>query len=125
MAVVFSGKVRRWREDKPGGLAVVDVPSDLVAELGGRRQTRVTGTLNDARTSAGLTRSLDDHGLRVSVRDYSTARPAVRPVDATSIRGRGMPLAIHLSDRVGNTAARRRQDHLADVRTTLVTRPGR
>jgi hypothetical protein len=48
MAIVFSGPVRRWREDKPGGLAVVDVPAELVADLGGRRQMRVTGTLNDA-----------------------------------------------------------------------------
>lgn len=48
MAIEFSGRVRRWREDKPGGLAVVDVPTDLVAELGGRRQLRVTGTLQGA-----------------------------------------------------------------------------
>jgi hypothetical protein len=34
MAVVFSGRVRRWREDRPGGLAVVDVPSELVDKLG-------------------------------------------------------------------------------------------
>ena len=44
--VAFSGWVRRWREDKPGGLAVVDIPADLVAGLGGRRQMRVTGHLN-------------------------------------------------------------------------------
>ena len=48
MAVRFRGTVRRWREDKPGGLAVVDVPAELVADLGGRRQMRVTGTLNAA-----------------------------------------------------------------------------
>jgi hypothetical protein len=48
VAIEFRGTVRRWREDKPGGLAVVDVPADLVAELGGRRQLRVTGTLNGA-----------------------------------------------------------------------------
>jgi hypothetical protein len=46
MVVAFTGTVRRWREDKPGGLAVVDVPAELVAQLGGRRQMRVTGTLN-------------------------------------------------------------------------------
>ena len=46
MAVRFLGRVRRWREDSPGGLAVVDVPAGLVAELGGRRQMRVTGTCN-------------------------------------------------------------------------------
>jgi hypothetical protein len=48
MAVQFRGRIRRWREDKPGGLAVVDVPADLVGELGGRRQMRVTGTLDGA-----------------------------------------------------------------------------
>ena len=42
----FHGRIRRWREDKPGGLAVIDIPLDLVAELGGRRQMRVAGTLN-------------------------------------------------------------------------------
>jgi hypothetical protein len=42
------GRVRRWSEDKPGGLAVVDIPAERVAELGGRRQMRVTGTLNGA-----------------------------------------------------------------------------
>jgi Domain of unknown function (DUF1905) len=45
VAIEFCGRVRRWREDKPGGLAVVDIPADLVADLGGRRQLRVTGTL--------------------------------------------------------------------------------
>jgi Domain of unknown function (DUF1905) len=42
----FRGQVRRWREDKPGGLAVIDIPSELVAELGGRRQARMAGRLN-------------------------------------------------------------------------------
>jgi hypothetical protein len=31
--VAFSGRVRQWRDDKTGGLAVVDVPTDLVADL--------------------------------------------------------------------------------------------
>jgi hypothetical protein len=48
MAVSFKGRVRRWNEDKPGGLAVVDVPAELVDQLGGRRQMRVTGTLDGA-----------------------------------------------------------------------------
>jgi hypothetical protein len=47
-AVEFPGTVRRWNEDKPGGLAVVDVPPDFVAQLGGRKQRRVSGTLNGA-----------------------------------------------------------------------------
>ena len=44
--VTFRGRVRRWDDSKPGGLAVVDVPAGLVAELGGRRQYRVEGSLN-------------------------------------------------------------------------------
>jgi uncharacterized protein DUF1905 len=43
---LFRGRVRRWREDKPGGLAVIDIPLDLVTELGGRRQMRMAGSLN-------------------------------------------------------------------------------
>ena len=42
----FRGRVRRWREDKPGGLAVIDIPVELVAKLGGRRQMRMLGQLN-------------------------------------------------------------------------------
>jgi hypothetical protein len=42
----FRGRIRRWREDKPGGLAVIDIPPELVAELGGRRQMRMAGSLN-------------------------------------------------------------------------------
>jgi NaMN:DMB phosphoribosyltransferase len=43
---VFRGRIRRWREDKPGALAVVDIPLELVGELGGRRQMRMAGSLN-------------------------------------------------------------------------------
>jgi NaMN:DMB phosphoribosyltransferase len=42
----FHGRIHRWREDKPGGLAVIDIPLELVGELGGRRQMRVAGLLN-------------------------------------------------------------------------------
>ena len=43
--VAFSGRERQWREEKPGRLAVCR-PAALVADLGGRRQMRVTGNLN-------------------------------------------------------------------------------
>lgn len=66
MAVQFKGIVRKWREDKPGGLAVVDVPADLVAELGGRRQMRVTGTLDGA-PFAGSTMLVAGGGFCVGV----------------------------------------------------------
>ena len=46
--VQFSGRVRFWKEDPPGGLAVIDIPAEHVTALGGRKQRRVTGTLNGA-----------------------------------------------------------------------------
>jgi hypothetical protein len=46
--VRFSARVRWWNEASGRGLAVVDVPADLVASLGGRRQSRVAGTLAGA-----------------------------------------------------------------------------
>jgi hypothetical protein len=44
--LTFRSQVRRWREDAPGGLAVADIPPEIVTALGGRRQYRVEGTLN-------------------------------------------------------------------------------
>ncbi len=46
--VRFRGRIRLWDEAAGSGLAVVDVPADLVADLGGRRQYRVVGTLAGA-----------------------------------------------------------------------------
>ena len=43
--VAFRGRIRTWRENPPGGLAVIDVPGELVDRLGGRRQVHVDGTL--------------------------------------------------------------------------------
>jgi hypothetical protein len=66
MSVTFSGRVRQWRDDKPGGLAVVDVPDHLVADLGGRRQMRMVGTLNGA-AFTGSTMLVAGGGLCVGV----------------------------------------------------------
>jgi hypothetical protein len=40
--------IRRWKLDAPGGLAVADLPADVATALGGLKQRRVVGTLNDA-----------------------------------------------------------------------------
>ena len=64
--VTFRGRVRRWREDKPGGLAVIDVPAELVAELGGRRQSRVSGSL-DGVPFTGSTMLVSGGGFCVGV----------------------------------------------------------
>ncbi|MDQ2934589.1 MAG: DUF1905 domain-containing protein [Chloroflexota bacterium] len=44
----FSGRVRYWRPERDAGLAVVDVPADIAAMLGGLKQMRVKGTLDGA-----------------------------------------------------------------------------
>jgi hypothetical protein len=75
--VVFRSRVRRWDEDKPGGLAVVDVPEGLVAQLGGRRQMRVTGTLAGA-AFTGSTMLVAGGGFCVGV-----SKAALRAADAT------------------------------------------
>jgi hypothetical protein len=46
--VTFRARVRYWDEAAGKGLAVVDVPAELVERLGGRKQYRVGGTLNGA-----------------------------------------------------------------------------
>jgi hypothetical protein len=64
--VSFRGRIRTWREDPPGGLAVVDIPAPLVAMLGGRRQYRVAGTLVGAPFS-GSTMLVTGGGFCVGV----------------------------------------------------------
>ena len=64
--VTVRGRVRRWDETKPGGLAVVDIPADLVAALGGRRQYRVEGSMNGA-AFGGSTMLVAGGGFAVGV----------------------------------------------------------
>jgi hypothetical protein len=73
--VGFSGRVRQWRDDKPGGLAVVDIPTDLVAALGGRRQMRVTGNLNEAPFTG-------EHDARCRRRCVGVSRAALTAANA-------------------------------------------
>jgi hypothetical protein len=41
----FKTTIRYWDPVKAGGLAVADVPGELIAALGGLRQQRVSGTI--------------------------------------------------------------------------------
>jgi Domain of unknown function (DUF1905) len=65
-SVQFTGRIRHWREDPPGGLAVIDIPAEHVGPLGGRRQRHVDGTLNGA-TFGGSTMLVAGGGFAVSV----------------------------------------------------------
>jgi Domain of unknown function (DUF1905) len=41
----FAGEIRYFKPEKAGGLAVVDVPDEHVAALGGLKQQRVRGAI--------------------------------------------------------------------------------
>jgi Domain of unknown function (DUF1905) len=41
----FAGRIRYWNPEKSSGLAVADVPTDLVEAFGGLRQQRVRGVV--------------------------------------------------------------------------------
>ncbi len=44
----FRATIRHWRPEQASGLAVADIPSEHIAQLGGLRQMRVRGTINGA-----------------------------------------------------------------------------
>ena len=46
-SIRFTSKIRYWNEKMQSGLAVADIPARFVEALGGRRQMRVSGTLNN------------------------------------------------------------------------------
>lgn len=48
----FHGIVRFFRPEQVSGLAVVDIPAEVTAVLGGLKQMRVRGTLNGAEFSS-------------------------------------------------------------------------
>jgi Domain of unknown function (DUF1905) len=64
--VGFSGRARQWRDDKPGGLAVVDIPTDLVGRSRRPPADAVTGNLNGA-PFTGSTMLVTGGGLCVGV----------------------------------------------------------
>jgi hypothetical protein len=64
--VEFRGRVRYWQEEQQRGLAVIDVPDDLVTALGGRRQSRVAGTI-DGSPFSGSTMLVKGGGFCVGV----------------------------------------------------------
>jgi Domain of unknown function (DUF1905) len=44
----FTARIRYWNPDKASGLAVVDIPPEHVAVIGGLKQVRVHGTIGTA-----------------------------------------------------------------------------
>jgi hypothetical protein len=64
--IAFHGRIRRWKESQPGGLAVIDIPANRVRDIGGRRQFRVRGTL-DGKEFRGSTMLVAGGGFCVGV----------------------------------------------------------
>jgi hypothetical protein len=83
--IELTGTVRFWDEAKQAGLAVVDVPPDQVEKLGGRRQMRVTGTLQDA-PYAGSTMLVAGGGLCVGVSQAAMKAAGVAVGDEVTLR---------------------------------------
>ena len=44
----FTSRIRYWNPDKASGLAVADIPDDLIAAFGGLSQQRVRGSIGGA-----------------------------------------------------------------------------
>lgn len=82
--VRFRGRIRHWREDPPGGLAVIDIPADLVTTLGGRRQWKVEGTINGA-PFAGSTMLVGGGGYCVGVSKAAMKAAGVTVGDVTEV----------------------------------------
>jgi hypothetical protein len=83
--IELTGTVRFWDEGKQAGLAVVDVPDEQVEKLGGRRQMRVTGTLQDA-PYAGSTMLVPGGGLCVGVSQAAMKAAGVEVGDEVTLR---------------------------------------
>lgn len=46
--ITWQGRIRFWDTSKASGLAVLDVPAEHIAAIGGLKQQRVRGTLDEA-----------------------------------------------------------------------------
>ncbi|HET9522157.1 MAG TPA: DUF1905 domain-containing protein [Candidatus Limnocylindrales bacterium] len=53
-AVRFRGQIRYWNPEKPGGLAVSDIPAELIATLGGLKQQRVRGRIGGSEFTSNV-----------------------------------------------------------------------
>ncbi len=82
--VEFTGRVRHWDQENARGLAVVDIPDAAVAELGGRRQARVSGTINGS-PFTGSTMLVKGGGACVGVSKAALAAAGVAVGDSVQI----------------------------------------
>jgi hypothetical protein len=82
--VRFSSRVRYWDEEQQAGLAVADIPAKVVDTLGGRRQMRLTGTLN-GKAFTGATMLVQGGGFCIGVTKEAMRAAAVAVGDKVSL----------------------------------------
>jgi Domain of unknown function (DUF1905) len=51
----FNGTIRYFRPQQASGLAVIDIPADVAATLGGLKQMKVAGSLNGVDFASNVT----------------------------------------------------------------------
>ena len=89
-SVRFTSRIRYWDEEKEAGLAVADIPAKFVNALGGRRQMRVSGTLND-RPFTGATMLVQGGGFCVGVTKAAMRAAAVAVGDKITLALEAVP----------------------------------
>ena len=82
--VTFRSRIRHWREDPPGGLAVIGIPGEHVPALGGRRQYPVSGTI-DGSAFSGSTMLVAGGGFCVGVSKASLKAASVDVGDDVAV----------------------------------------
>lgn len=80
----FNARIRYWDKEKNGGLAVADIPARFVEALGGRRQMRVSGTLN-GKPFTGATMLVRDGGFCVGITKAAMALAGVAVGDNATV----------------------------------------
>ena len=83
-SIRFNARIRYWDDKKQGGLAVLDVPANFVEALGGRRQMRVSGSLN-GKPFTGATMLVRDGGFCVGVTKAAMATALVAVGDTVTV----------------------------------------
>jgi Domain of unknown function (DUF1905) len=83
-AIQFTARIRYWNEQQQSGLAVADIPAKAVENLGGRRQMRVSGTLN-GKPFSGATMLVAGGGFCVGVTKTAMGAVGVAVGDRVTI----------------------------------------
>ena len=86
-ASTFRSTIRYWRAEQASGLAVADIPSELIAALGGLRQQRVRGMINAAEYISNVMQAGGGR-LALSVSQKMMRAAGVSPRDATDFENR-------------------------------------